>query len=51
MLSPKLAWQALGRGGGGKSDKKINVAQKILKHILVLEFLKTDEILVIGKNV
>ena len=35
----------VGGGGGGEVKRKIKDAQNDLKHILVLEFLKCDEIL------
>ena len=38
-----------GRGGKGGVGPKFKVAQNGLKHILVLEFLKSDEMLNIGK--
>ena len=36
------------KSGGGGRGPKIKVAQNGLKHIFLLEFLKSDEILKIG---
>ena len=40
-----LIFSGYGGGVGGSGVKKIKVAQNDLKHILVLEFLRTDEFL------
>ena len=35
---------------GDEEGSKIKAAENVLKHILILEFLKSDEILEIGKT-
>ena len=48
MYQPKSGISFWGDGGG--RGPKIKVAQNGLKHILVLEFLKSNEICKVGKN-
>ena len=39
-----FSWWVVGGGGGGIWGKKIKIAQNGLKHVLILEFLKFNEI-------
>ena len=43
-VKPNLVLSQNSGGGGGEGGSKMEVAQNDLKHVLVLEFVKSDEI-------
>ena len=49
-IKPNLQRTKYSGSGGGEGGPEIKVAQNVLKHILVLEFLKSDEIFKIRKK-